>query len=152
MHVFLQIRWIGLYGANRAYLHLETPILQEVLPSKTIHSLDAASSNIDGFLWRDTCVSSTRLNMPIGNKWAFVHLENYDLQENSFQKLTQFWQWNNVLNSPVSNTDGFFLRNTCVFTTYLIGLLEKNRAYPHLEKCDFQEVFLSKTNSILRVK
>jgi hypothetical protein len=30
--------------------------------------LDAATSNIDGFLWRDTCVSSTQLNRPIWNK------------------------------------------------------------------------------------
>jgi hypothetical protein len=27
--------------------------------------LDAAATNIDGFLWRDTCVSSTQLNRPI---------------------------------------------------------------------------------------
>jgi hypothetical protein len=30
--------------------------------------LDAATSNIGGFLWRDTCVSSTQLNRPIWNK------------------------------------------------------------------------------------
>jgi hypothetical protein len=30
--------------------------------------LDAAACNLDGFLWRDTCVSSTQLNRPIWNK------------------------------------------------------------------------------------
>jgi 3-hydroxyacyl-CoA dehydrogenase len=35
----------------------------------------------------------------------FVHIENYDLQKYSFQKLTQFLQGNNVLDSNASNTD-----------------------------------------------
>jgi hypothetical protein len=30
--------------------------------------LDGPVSNIDGFLWRDTCVSSTQLNRPIWKK------------------------------------------------------------------------------------
>jgi hypothetical protein len=30
--------------------------------------LDASASTIDGFLWRDTCVSSTLLKSPIWNK------------------------------------------------------------------------------------
>jgi hypothetical protein len=30
--------------------------------------LDAAAANIDGFLSRDPCVSSTQLNRSIGNK------------------------------------------------------------------------------------
>jgi hypothetical protein len=30
--------------------------------------LDAATSNIDGFLWRDTRASSTQLKRPIGNE------------------------------------------------------------------------------------
>jgi hypothetical protein len=32
--------------------------------------LDAAACNIDGFLWRDTFVSSTQLNRPIWNKMS----------------------------------------------------------------------------------
>jgi hypothetical protein len=45
--------------------------LQEVFISKTNSTLkennvqDAASSNIDVFLWRDTHVSSTQLNRPL---------------------------------------------------------------------------------------
>jgi hypothetical protein len=30
--------------------------------------LDPPASNIDGFLWRDICVSSNQLNRPICNK------------------------------------------------------------------------------------
>jgi hypothetical protein len=30
--------------------------------------LNAAASNIDGFLWRDKCVSSTQPNSPIWRK------------------------------------------------------------------------------------
>jgi hypothetical protein len=32
---------------------------------------DAAASNKDDYLWRDTCVSLTQLNMPIWNKRKF---------------------------------------------------------------------------------
>jgi hypothetical protein len=34
IHVFLQLRGIGLFGANTAYLHLETPNFPEVSLSK----------------------------------------------------------------------------------------------------------------------
>jgi hypothetical protein len=34
IHVFLQLSWVDLFGANRAYLHLETPKLEEVFLSK----------------------------------------------------------------------------------------------------------------------
>jgi hypothetical protein len=34
MHKFLQITWTGLLLANRTYLHLEKPNLQEVFPEK----------------------------------------------------------------------------------------------------------------------
>jgi hypothetical protein len=32
--------------------------------------LDVAASNIDGFLWRDTCVSSTQVNRSVSNKMS----------------------------------------------------------------------------------
>jgi hypothetical protein len=34
--------------------------------------LDAAASNIVGFLWRDTCVSSTQVNKPIWKKMTLT--------------------------------------------------------------------------------
>jgi hypothetical protein len=33
--------------------------------SQSNNFLDAEASNIHAFLWRDTCVSSTKLNRPI---------------------------------------------------------------------------------------
>jgi hypothetical protein len=36
--------------------------------SKGNNVLDAAAYNIDGFLWRDTCVPSSQLNRPIWKK------------------------------------------------------------------------------------
>jgi hypothetical protein len=61
-------------GAKTAYLHLETPKLQDVFLSETISVLTqnnvpgALASNIDVFLWRDACVSSTDLNRPTQKK------------------------------------------------------------------------------------
>jgi hypothetical protein len=43
--------------------------------------LDAAASNTVGFLWRDKCVSLSQLNRLFGAKTAYLHLENYDLQD-----------------------------------------------------------------------
>jgi hypothetical protein len=43
--------------------------------------LDAPASNTDGFLSRDTCVSSTHLNRPFRNKMRLFHLEITEVQE-----------------------------------------------------------------------
>jgi hypothetical protein len=72
--VFLQHCLIGLFETKRAYLQLMKPKLQEVFLSKnnTIltgnNVLDAPASNTDGFLWRDTCVSSSHLSRTNWNK------------------------------------------------------------------------------------
>jgi hypothetical protein len=42
--------------------------------------LDAAASHIHGFLWRDTCVSSTQLNSPIWTNKPYLQLETHKLQ------------------------------------------------------------------------
>jgi hypothetical protein len=39
MHVFLQVRRIGLFGTKRAYHHLEKHMLQEAFLSKTNSNL-----------------------------------------------------------------------------------------------------------------
>jgi hypothetical protein len=36
---------------------------------------DAAASNIDAFLWRDTCVCSTQLNSPIWKNRAYDNVK-----------------------------------------------------------------------------
>jgi hypothetical protein len=77
--------------------------------------VDAPDSNWDGYLWRDTCVSSNQLNRPIWNKmtlsphWNLWFFSNY-----TFQKPAHFLQEKNVLNAPASNIDGCLWRNTCV--------------------------------------
>jgi hypothetical protein len=79
-------------------------------------------------------------------------LKNLSYRKYSCQKLTHFSQGNNVLDAPVPNTHGFLMRDTCVSSTQLIGPFGTKRAYLHLEKPKLQEVFLSKTISIVRGK
>jgi hypothetical protein len=47
---------------------------------------------------------------------AVIHLENYDLREYSFHKLTQYSLGNNVLDAPASDRHGSPLKGTCVST------------------------------------
>jgi hypothetical protein len=62
-----------------------------------------------------------------GTKWAFLHLENYDLEEVSFQKLTQYSEGDNVLDHPPSKTDGC-LGEIHVFRHLIwIGLVEEHK-------------------------
>jgi hypothetical protein len=59
---------------TQAYLHFETPKLQEVFLEKLTqfsqgnNALDPPASNTNGCLWRDKCVSSIQLNRSIWNK------------------------------------------------------------------------------------
>jgi hypothetical protein len=43
--------------------------------------LHSPCSKINGFLLRDTCVSSTELNRPVEASRAYLHFENCNLQE-----------------------------------------------------------------------
>jgi hypothetical protein len=56
------------------------------------------------------------MNSPIGAKRAYLYLETMMFKKYSFEKLTQFSQGSNVLDAPVSNTDGFLSRDPCVST------------------------------------
>jgi hypothetical protein len=112
--------------------------------SKGNNMQGAATSNIDGFLWKDTCVSSTQLNWPFGIKWAFLHLENYDLLRYSFQKFTQFLQGNNVQDAAASNREGFLLRDTCVSSTQLNRPCGIKWAFLHLETMIYRKYFFKK--------
>jgi hypothetical protein len=69
--------------------------------------LDATASNIDGFLWRGSCVFSIQLNRPIWSKQSLCTPWTHKLQEYSFQKLTPLSQGINVLDASATNTDGF---------------------------------------------
>jgi hypothetical protein len=85
--LFLQLSLISLFGANRAYFHIETPWLQKVsFPklaqlSQENNVLHASASNTDCFLLRNACVSSNYPNRAIGNEMSLFDLEKRDLQE-----------------------------------------------------------------------
>jgi hypothetical protein len=61
---FFQLSSVGLFGANRAYIHFKKPNLQRVLLSKPnqflqgYNVLAAPPSNTVGCFSRDTCGSS----------------------------------------------------------------------------------------------
>jgi hypothetical protein len=69
-------------------------------------------------------------------------LKHLRCKKYSVLKLTQFSQGNNVLHALASNTDGFLLRDTCVFQLSGIGLFGTTWAILHLENYDLHEVFI----------
>jgi hypothetical protein len=69
----------------------------------------------------------------------------------SIQKFTDISQDNNLLDAPASMTDAFLWRATCVSTQLNMPIWNKKSLSP-VENAKLQEVFLSKTNSILTVK
>jgi hypothetical protein len=79
-------------------------------------------------------------------------LKNLHFWKYYFPKLSTFSQGRHGLHAPVSNTDGFVLKDTCVSSSYWTGLFGTTRAFLHLENYDWQEEFLSKTMSILNKK
>jgi hypothetical protein len=82
-----------------------------------------------------------------GTPWPYLHEENYDYRKNYVQNLTEFSQANNVLDAPVSNTDGFFREIHVFLQISWIKLFAGNRVYIQLENCDLQEAYIAKTNS-----
>jgi hypothetical protein len=82
----------------------------------------------------------------------YVFLQTLSFRKYSFLKLTQLSQGNNGVDDPASNTDCFLWRDTCVSSTQLNRPIRTRRAYHHLEKSTWQEVFCSKTNSTLTGK
>jgi hypothetical protein len=103
-------------------------------------ALDAAASNIDAFLWRDPCVTTTQPNSPLWNR-VYVTLEHRGCRMNSFPKLPQISQGNHALDAPDSNTDCFF-RDTYVSSPKVsIPVWNKDSLSPP-RKTYLQEVFL----------
>jgi hypothetical protein len=148
IHLFLQPSWIGLIETKWAFLHLENRDLQEVFLLKTnLHLLgnnmaDSAASNIDGFFgemhmfpqlsWIGLCVANG----------VYIHLETLSWRKHFFQKLTQFWQRNNVLDAAASNKDCFPWRDACVSSTQLNRPIWNKMSLTPSENKDMQEVFL----------
>jgi hypothetical protein len=58
--------------------------------------IDVAVSHIAGFLLRDTCGFQLCWIRLLGANRAYLHTGNYDLQEVSYPRFTQFSQGNNV--------------------------------------------------------
>jgi hypothetical protein len=78
--------------------------------------------------------------------------ENLSCRKDSFQKLTIFSQGNNVLYAATSNRNSF-LGEIHVFHEFQgIGLFGQKRPYHHFQKPRYQDIVLSKTNSILTAK
>jgi hypothetical protein len=74
IHVNVHLSWIGLFGTKWAFLVIENSDWQELFSQKLSqfsqgnNVLDAPASGTNGFLLRDTCISSTQLKRPIRNK------------------------------------------------------------------------------------
>jgi hypothetical protein len=74
IHVFLPFSQTGIFGVNRAYLHLVIPKLQEVFLSKTnsfVQGKQCARCSLllnRCFSFENTCVSSPLLNRRIWKK------------------------------------------------------------------------------------
>jgi hypothetical protein len=54
--------------------------------------LNAPASVTDAFLWSTTCVSSTQLNMPIGNRVS-LHFEKPKLKEVFLSEMNAVLTW-----------------------------------------------------------
>jgi hypothetical protein len=65
-----------------------------------------------------------------------------------FQKLNEFSQGNNVLDTPTSSPDAVLVRDTCVSSLSWIELIVKREPISTLKNL-FQEIFLTKTNTVL---
>jgi hypothetical protein len=123
--VFFQLSLVGLFGGKRTYLHLETPVMHEVFLLKT-YSILIVKLCARGFCFQHRGLSFMRYMFPhfssIGlfwTKWVFLHLENSDLRELSFRKLTQFSHAKKVLDATASITNEFVSGDTQVSSTQL---------------------------------
>jgi hypothetical protein len=79
-----------------------------------------AASDIDCFLGRDTCVSSTQLNRPILSlREPNSTLKLINCKKCSLSNSTSILIGKNMLDAPVFNTDSFLSRDTCVSSPQL---------------------------------
>jgi hypothetical protein len=83
------------------------------------HVVHAALSHMDGFLWRDTGISSTQLKDSFSNKWSCLNFENYDLQEVSLSNTNSTLTGKQCARWHASHTDHFLLINSCFSSPYL---------------------------------
>jgi hypothetical protein len=158
IHVFLQHSWIGLFREKSTHLHLEIPQLQEVFLSKTNAILTGKMCMMLLLLTQIVFFRETHVFLQIRWKSIFgakrdnLHLKYLSCRKHCIQKLTQYSKGINILDDPASNIDGFLWEIHVFLPLVWIGLFGTKGAFLHYEKYDLQEVFLSKTNSILTGK
>jgi hypothetical protein len=136
MHVFLQLSWIGHLGIKWAFLHHEICDLQEVVLSKTNSILTGKQcSRCSCFYHR--WLSFGRFHLFLQRTWKGLFGGNSlsppvtpKLQEVFLEKLTQFPQGNNVLDSHDSYNDGLCGEIHVYLQVGSIGLFGDNRPYP----------------------
>jgi hypothetical protein len=131
INVFLQLSWIGLLGKNEHFYILKMLIgriysLQKLTQySEGNNVLDVASTRIDSFLWRGTCVSSPQLNRRMWNKMSLSPLwKLWWTWSTSFKRALNS-PGKNMLDLPGSNTDSFPSRDTCVSSSNLNTLFAR---------------------------
>jgi hypothetical protein len=145
-HVFLQLSWTGLSGANRYYPHLKHLSCRSI-PWKKLPQF--SQGNTTGCLWHDTCVFSTHLNRPIWNKMSLSPPWKLWFAGSILTKLNSVLTGKQCPACSSSNTGGFLWRDIYVSSTHLSSPIWNIWAFLHCENYDFQQVLLSKTNSVL---
>jgi hypothetical protein len=158
MLVFLQLSWIGIFGANTVYLHLETLKFQEVFPSKINSILTGKLCARFYCVWntwfsfeRYTCFELSWKD-PLGTKRGYLYLEKPKLQEVFLSKLSPVLTGKQCAGCSCLWHRCFSFERYTYFQLSWIGLLGTKRSYLHLEKPKLQEVFLLTTNSVLTGK
>jgi hypothetical protein len=106
IYVFLQLSWIGLFEANRAYLLLETPMFQEVFLSK-LNRLSqgnnmqhiSVSNKVFLFAVIQVFLQLSWIGLFVA-KWSYLHPETPKLQEVFLSETNSIVTGNDVPDDP----------------------------------------------------
>jgi hypothetical protein len=122
--VFLQLRWIGVFWANRHTTTLSN-LLEEDFLSKltqisqgTMYSMLLPQTQMVNF-WELPVVLHLSWVGLLRTKWTILHLEIMIWRKYSSETLTQLSQGNNAVCAAASNRDGFLWRSTGIFSPQL---------------------------------
>jgi hypothetical protein len=138
IHVYLQLRWKGLFGTNIVYHRIEIPKLQEVSISKT-------NSFLTGNLYckfscfyhkwvsleRYMCLFQLSWIGLLGSKTVYLHLKKSKFQEVSKQ-LILTWNQCDWFSSCLHKWYSF-VRYTCIFNSAQKAYLEQPSLPPPWE-------------------
>jgi hypothetical protein len=154
IHLFLPLRWRGLFGIKWAFLQLNTMICRKYSFQKRNEFWqgnnvpDVPASNTDGFFFWEIYVflQLSWIGLFAGNR-AYVHLETPKLQERFLQKRTQCSLSKNVLVCAASNMNRFFGEILVFLQLRWIGVFWANRHTTTLSNL-LEEDFLSKLTQV----